>query len=521
MITRTGRLVWAVPAMLVVLVAPAAADVRIVEAARARDAQAVAALIKQKADVNAAEGDGATALHWAVQRDELRIAQLLIAAKANVNATNDYAVTPLWLAATNGSPAMVKALLDAGANPNAALQTGETVLMNAARTGNVEVLTLLIAKGADVNATQRSKGQGPLMWAVAEGHVDAARLLLDKGADPHARTTQGFTPLMFAAREPNLEMVRFLVERGARLEDSSSDGSTPLLVATVRGHVETAKYLLEKGAKPDGDLAKAGYSPLHWTTGKFEGVITFDYPRAPDEWRALAGIPSRAAQVDLVKALLAHGATVDARMTKEPPRYGYYLFTLGRGQVMLGGTPFYLAAMAADTDLMRLLLANGADPNVRTKNGSTPLLVASGLAHQDNESRIPQSAFVEATKMLLDLGADVKANTTDGGFTPIHAAAWQGFEDVIKLLVEHGADVNVKNSRGETPLDITEGYHFSYFFDRPAAAALLKKLGGIGGVERGGFLAGQTKKELEEQERSKPGVLPAAGNPQENKGGAK
>jgi uncharacterized protein len=500
MATRLG---WAIALMLAA--APSAsADTRLVDAARKRDAQTVAALIKQRADVNAAEPDGGTALHWAAHWDDVETARLLIAAKANVNAANDHAVTPLWLAAKSASPAMVKVLLAAGANPNAALASGETILMTAARTGNPGVLASLINAGAQIAGRQLSKGQDALMWAVAEGHVDAARLLIDRGADVQSRTVQGFTPLMFAAREPNLDMVRLLVDRGARLDDSADDGSTPLLVATVRGHVDTAKYLLDRGARPDGDLAKAGYTPLHWAVSKFEGVITFDYPEAPDEWRALAGIPSRAGQVELVKALLARGAAIEAPVEKEPPRYGFHLFAHGRGDVVTGGTPFYMAAMVGDLELMRLLLGHGADPHTRSKSGTTTLMVASGMAYQDNESRVPQSAFVEATKFLLSLGADVRA-VNRSKMTALHGAAWCGFNDVLQVLVSAGADVNARNDRNETPLDITDGYHASYFFDRPATTALLKTLGGVGAVERGGFLAGQTKKELEEQEQSKQG----------------
>jgi hypothetical protein len=148
------------------------------------------------------------------------------------------------------------------------------------------------------------------------------------------------------------------------------------------------------------------------------------------------------------------------------------------------------------------LLSLGAKADVQTKSGCTPLMAAAGLGYQDQESRIPQSAYVAATAFVLGLGADVNATNNDK-FTPMHAAAWAGFEQVIQLLADRGAAISPKNRRDETPLDITEGYHFSFFFDRPAAAAVLKKLGAVGGVERGGFLAGQTKKEREEQEKSK------------------
>jgi ankyrin repeat protein len=495
--------------LLALVTASASADERLVRAVRERKPQEVNALLKQHVNVNSSEADGATALHWAAHWDDLHVATELIAAGARVDTRNDYGVAPIQLAATNGSVRMLELLLKAGADANTALPSGETVLMTAARSGNPDAMTLLLAHGADPNAKQTSKGQTALMWAVAEGHIGAARVLLDRGADIGARTAAGFTPLMFAAREPRLEVVQLLVDHGGGINDSASDGSTPLLVATVRGHVDIANYLLDKGAKPDGDLAKAGYAPLHWAAGKFEGVITFDYPEAPGEWSALAGIPSRQGKIELIKSLLAHGATVNAAITKGPPRYGYHLFGLGRGDLITGATPFYLATLVADLEVMRLLLTSGADAGVRISNGSTALMVAAGLGHQDQESRVPQEAYLEATKLMLELRPDDVRVTNKDGFTAMHGAAWAGFETVIQLLADHGADINAKNTRDETPLDITEGYHFSFFFERPAAAAVLHKLGAVGGVERGGLLAGQTKKELEEQEKSKAGGRPA------------
>lgn len=481
----------------------AAPDSRVAAAMQRRDGRGAAALIRQKADVNGPLPDGATALHWAAHWDDLASAELLLTAGARIAAVNEYGVMPLYLAAANGSGPMVARLLKAGASANSALPTGETVLMAAARSGTAAAVAALLEKGADPNASQASKGQTALMWAISEQHIEVVRLLLDKGADLHAKTALGFTPLMFAAREPGLEIVKLLVERGARLDESATDGSTPLLVATVRGHVATATFLLDRGAKPDGNLAVAGFAPLHWAAGKAESIITYDYPAAPGEWAAAGGIPTRAAQLDLVKALLAKGATVDAPATKAIPRFGYYLFGIGRNGFDIGATPFLLAAMVADIDVMKMLLASGADPRKTTTNKTTALMMAAGIGYQDQESRIPQSDYLAATQFILDLNvSDLNAANTEG-FTVTHVAAWAGFETVIDRLVVKGAPLNPKNKRGETPLDITEGYHFSFYFDRPAAAALLHKLGAVGGVERGGLLAGQTKKDEVEQYKSK------------------
>jgi ankyrin repeat protein len=484
-------------------------DDRLVNAVKAQDRKAVSALLTQSVAVNAVMPDGSTALHWATHLNAVDTIDLLLAAGANVNAINDYGVMPLHLAAVNGSAVVVERLIKAGASSNAVLPTGETVLMTAARTGKTDAVEALLSHGADPNGKQASRGQTALMWAVAEGHVDVVRLLLDRGADLGAQATSGFTPLLFAAREPSLAIAKLLIERGADVNWSAEDGSTPLLVATVRGHADIALYLLDQGAHPDGNIEKAGYTPLHWAAGTFESIITYDYPDAPGEWQAAAGVPVRAGKLDLIRGLVANGANLEASLTKNPPRFGYFLYGIGRGDIMTGATPFYLATIVVDVDVMRLLLSLGAKADVQTKNGCTPLMAAAGLGYQDQESRILQSAYVEATRFILSLGTDVNAANKDK-FTAVHSAAWAGFEQVIQILADNGADLSAKNARDETPLDITEGYHFSFYFDRPAASALLKSLGALGGVERGGFLDGQTKKELEEQEKSKLGYEPPA-----------
>ena len=224
--------------------------------------------------------------------------------------------TPLLLAAENGSAEMIAALLQAGARPNAALPTGQTVLMTAARTGNVAAVGALLSAGAAVDATQASKEQTALMWAIAEHHADVARVLIEHGANVEARTASGFTLLLFAAREGHMEIARLLLEKGVDVNESSLDGATPLLTATVRGHVDFALFLLKHGARPEGNSA-AGYTPLHWAATSFDTTpITYAGIPAPGEWEAMAGIPDRKAKLTLIRALLAHGADVNARTTK-------------------------------------------------------------------------------------------------------------------------------------------------------------------------------------------------------------
>jgi uncharacterized protein len=472
---RARHFLAAIPIFVLAVSALAAErDGRVVAAARARDAHAVAALIKQKADVNAPEPDGATALHWAVQWNDLAMAGLLIDAGANVDAVNDYGAMPLFLAATNGSAPMIERLLTAGASPNAALPTGETVLMTAARTGNIASVRALLAKGADANARQTSKGQTALMWAAAERHLDVVKALLDRGADPLAKTQAGFTALMFAAREGATDVARLLLAKGADINEAAEDGSTPILIAAVRGHTDLVKFLLDSGAAPDGNLPLAGFSPLHWASTKSETVITNDYPEAPGEWAALAGIPNRAAKLDLIKALLAKGADIHARVTKDLPRYGFGLF---KRNYLPGGTPFYLAALVADVEVMRLLVANGADPLQTSRDNTTPLMVAAGIAHADNESRVLESERLAAVKYAVSLGSEINS-VNNGGFAAVHAAAFAGMDSVVQFLADNGARLSDTAKNGQTPLGIAEGNTLSgFFFERRSTAALLRKLG--------------------------------------------
>ena len=267
-------------------------DLQLIAAAKREDAAAVGVLLTQDANVNATQGDGATALHWAAHRDDLTTATLLVEAGAAVDVSNDLGVTPLMLASTNGSDAMIAKLLVAGADPNLRPPGRETALMTAAWTGNVAAVKLLLTKGADVNAAEDRRGQTALMWASSEGHPDVVRVLLEHGADVHARTTApgpanrrmryfvrtptalAFTPLLFTARVGDTASMRLLLEAGADVNVVAHDGLSALALATVRGHVSAAMLLLKWGADPN--LADAGYSALHWAAGVWETDLTID-----------------------------------------------------------------------------------------------------------------------------------------------------------------------------------------------------------------------------------------------------
>jgi ankyrin repeat protein len=272
--------------LLSALAIAAETDTRLIQAVKNRDADSVRALLKQHVDVNATQGDGATALHWAAHRDDLVIADLLIRAGARASVADDLGTTPLHLACTNRSAAMVERLLSADANGNAALPSGETALMTCARAGDARAVKALLAHGADVNATEHEHHQTALMWAVAQRHPDVVRLLIDSRADVRARSatyaqtvvgeqTQragreelnytvwrgGATPLLFAARVGDVESARLLLTAGADANDSQPDGISALVLAAHSGNGPVAVLLLEHGADPNAD--GSGYTALH------------------------------------------------------------------------------------------------------------------------------------------------------------------------------------------------------------------------------------------------------------------
>ena len=478
---------WVLVGLLLVgRLASAGVDPPLTEAVKSGDQSTVSALVQRGVDVNAAAPDGATALHWAAHRDDLVSAELLITAGASANATNDYGVSPLSLAAENGSAAMADLLAAAGADVNAQLPSGETVLMTASRTGNASVLTTLLQNGADPNAAENTKGQTALMWALAEGHLEAALTLIDHGADISLASKSGFTPLMWASRMGARDAVDMLLDKGADINaiatgepdmgaQAVTQGSTPLLVATVLGHIDLAKHLLERGANPNEDAA--GHTPLHYAAGRWDGVDAFFYenPR-PAQWQVLRGVPEDR-KIELMEALLAHGADPNAIMKQEPPRYGFSLIQLSsRGQTR-GATPFFIAAMSADVDVMRFLAANGADPLIPAANGATALMMASGMGWMENEVRLYGEDYLPAAKLCLELGLDPNVAASSGQ-TALHSTISGGFNEVIELLVEAGADVNAEARGGQTALDQALGYFAAGGLHvREDTAAVLRSLG--------------------------------------------
>jgi ankyrin repeat protein len=447
----------------------------VADAAEHGDRAKLAQLLQEGVDVNAPQADGMTALHWATYHDDAKTVELLAQSGANVKAANRYGVTPLSLACTNGNAAIVDVLLNAGADPNGQLPGGETPLMTAARTGALPVVKTLLSHGAAVDSKEERRGQTALIWAAAEGHATVVQALIDAGADFRIRLQSGFTPLLFAARDGRINVVRVLLKAGANVNEPvpagkriayggrmPPAGATPLLLAVMNAHFDLAAQLLDAGADPNADLP--GYTVLHALAAvRNPGVGDNDPP--PDGSGSTSSL-------ELLKKLAARGANLNARMTKKANLNNTRLNEIG-------ATPFLLASLTADTELMRTLAKLGADPSLANADNSTPLMVAAGLATRSpGEDAGTESEVLVAVQVALELGADVNA-VDNNGETAMHAAAYKNLPKVVKFLAAHGAKVDVWNRNdkfGWTPLAIAIGYRFGNFKPSPETEAAVREV---------------------------------------------
>jgi ankyrin repeat protein len=453
------RIAALLAAVWLVGVGISSAQDRLIDAVRANDVAAVRTLLDVRADVNAVQPDGTTALHWAVERDAIEIVQLLIRAGASVKATNRYGATPLWLASLNGNATTIGVLLEAGADPSAASDEGETALMVAARTGKVDAVSLLLARGADPNVKEQWRGQTALMWAAAEGYASVIETLVARGADVSARSNGGFTAILFAAREGRIAAVDALIKAGADMNDSlpirkrppqnappppPDPGPNVFLLAAANAHYELAAWLLDRGADPNA--APQGFTALHQVSWVRKAGIAGSNNPAPQGSGTMDSLT-------FVRKLVAKGATLDTRATKKP---NMGVTTLNS----IGATPFLLAARTADAPLMKLLAELGANPQLTNEDGSTPLMVAAGLGtNAPGEDPGTEPEVLDAVKVALDLGNDL--NVVDkNGETAMHGAAYKHVPTVVHYLADKGARADVwnrPNSKGWTPLKIAEG----------------------------------------------------------------
>ena len=520
-------------AAVIATVTAAGGDGPLAKAVDTGDVQAVRALIKSGTDVNAKSGDGSTPLLWAAHTSNLDIARALVAARANVDAPNDFGVTPLLEASRNGDAAMVELLLRAGADPKKAHPEGETPLLSASRAGSGATVRLLLARGADVNAAEKFQQTTPLMWAAAEGHMEVVDLLLEANANPNLQghvtsltvrhnadhPTGGFTALMFAARNGNDAMVRKLVARGANLNLKNGDDASAAMTAIYNDRFDVAATLIELGSDAnDGSLYVAA-EMRDATTDQF----AFDGSRRrPDH-------PNTKTALDLMRMLLDRGADPNTRFQ------GQLHSTSMPNTDRFDNTPFFRAAVAADVEAMKLMLAHGAkvdqappiepvverapgdinvggprpNPNagrtaaMAAMNGGRGPAMTGGPAYirdgaapfREAGSRKPEEAFA----LLLAAGANPNAKAPDGT-TLLHQAARAGSLEMIRALGAAKVDFTQKNADGFTALDVTEGR-------QPAAGAG----GRAGGAPPGGRGGGRgNQQDVAKLLRELMGLPPAA-----------
>jgi ankyrin repeat protein len=588
----------------------------VADAAMRGDSETVKTLLKQGADVNAPQGDGMTALHWAAQRGDVDLAKLLLYGGARVAAvTRIGQYTPLHLAAGAGSEAVVRALLEAGANVNATTtNTGATPLHMAAASGNPAVINALLDHGADINAKEAEWGQTPLIFAAANNRIEAIKTLMQRGADPNIATKTidvaqaqaleraarertekileatvpkgqkptasqlqaaiqaarellksgkvpppdpndpprrgrgnfnpeeinppvtakgGLTALHHAARQGYVEAIRALLDGGADVNNvGGGEGASALLTAIINGQFDAAMLLIERGADPNIPAKSNGVTPL-WAAVNAQWQPRTRFPQ-PQEKEF-----QTATYLDVMKALLDHGADPNARIKSHP----WIMVYTGCGNRNCGladtsgSTAFWRAAYSIDIDAMKLLVEYGADPNIPTiaprvavrrgaeqqaagananatasggaqrpagaggpvtpepedgqarydappipygGPGATPLHAAAGVEYGEgfagNAHRHAPDAWLPAVKYLVEeLGLDVNARDNDG-YTALHHAAARGDNEVILYLVSKGADVTAVARSGQTVVDMANS-PVQRISPFPATVALLEKLG--------------------------------------------
>ena len=442
---------------------------------------AALALIDDGADIDAAQGDGTTPLHWAVYRVDRELVAELLRRGAKADVTNNYGSSPLAEAVKLGDLGLVEQLLDAGADVESPNGDGQTTLMLAARVGSLDIAKLLVERGADVNAKEAWRDQTALMWAVDGNFPELTQFLVDKGADVNARASAnewdsqitaepraqyrpvgGLTTLVYAARSGCTRCVRSLVAAGADIDKPTPEGMTPLMIAIDNQRYDTARLLLDEGANPhvwDWYGRTALYVAVDMST--FRGRLS--HPTVSSETSAN----------DVVRLLLEAGVNPNPQMNMHRPSRGGNIGRFADELLTTGTTPLLRAAIGADVDVVRLLLEHGALVDLPNVHGVTPLMAAAGHVSGRNrvDSEQTEARAIELLAVLLAAGADINAKITDThgrtahvgrqpsavmereGQTALFGAVKFGWTNVVEYLLAHGADPNVKDVLGKTPLD--------------------------------------------------------------------
>jgi len=488
------------------------AESRLADAARDRDFATVERILTDNPDIDAYGSDGTQALLWIVRVQDTALARRMLDAGADPNLANRYDLRPLTLAVEQEDLDMIELLLAAGADASVPDAAGEPLLFGPARTGNLRIARALLDAGVGVDARDAAFGQTALMIAARSNQPAVARLLLDRGADATLQTPAGAepkprlpaenagskgegivrggwpehgmrapvpgakTPLLYASRDGSPEIAKMLIEAGADIEQADANGSTPLLTAIINDSLDTARLLIAAGANVNA-MDWYGQTPL-WTAVDLRNL---DVPGPTRE----NGV-DRAAVLELIQLLLARGADVNAR-TREYPPERRWITTLGSLAWVdfTGQTPFLRAALAGDVTVMRMLLDHGADPNIDTFTGTSPLMAAAGVNWVFNQTYDEgPEALLEAVRLCIELGNDVN-QVNHMGVAAVHGAANRGSDDIIRLLYEHGARIDVADAVGRTPLTWASGVFLATHAPeaKPSTMALLESL--LAGADSG------------------------------------
>ena len=462
-------------------------DAKLLEAAQKTHPKDVRALLAAGADANARAADGSTPMLYAAHFGDIDSVQALLDAKGDPNLTNRYGIGAMHEAALRADAALLRILLDAGASVDLALPEGETPLMLASRTSGVAAVRLLIEHGANVNVVERWQGQTPLMYAAANDRDEVAAALIAAGANIDAVTppsalperltrvryyveipAAGLTPVMFAARHGAVAALHVLIEAGADLDAKTPEGFSPVVIALNNLHFDAAKALVEAGASAAGG-------------GLFAVVEARNRVNYVGEFQVPTGAES---SLELLKLMLTHGTDLmdrlpqplldrDSRFGPPPPK--------------ITDVALIRAARSSDVDAMRVLIEGGADPSMHDekRGGINPLVaVMTGPelpALISADRRPTEDEAIAAIDFLLDQGVKPTI-ANDLGATALHIAALRNYPGVIKHMAERGADLNVADHEGYTPLDYALGHLPKKLRAKPptditAAATALRELG--------------------------------------------
>jgi uncharacterized protein len=444
-------------------------------------------------DINAQAADGSTALLLASHNNDVAEVKRLIQAGAKVSLANHYGATPMSEAALQGETEVISVLLKAGADANSPNAEGQTALMLVARTGNVQAAKLLVSHRATVDAREQWGQQTALIWAAAESQPQMVKFLLEHHADPNARAVVrdwqrkitaegrpkdmhrgGFTPLLYAARESCIECAKIILSHGADINLPDPDGRNALLIALLNFHWDLAQFLISQHADINAwDFW--GESPLY---------VAVDLNAPQRTGRADLPPIETNSGIDIVALLLKSGANPNVQLKLRPP-YRHAIFDRNNSPIFTtGATPLMRAARGADLDSMKLLLAHGALVDLPNINNVTPLLAAAGAGRgmtTINGHVLSEQETITAIRLLTDAGANVNA-VPKSGETALHSAALRGWNDLVKVLVADGAQLDVPARTSLTPIDFAMArYQPGFLEPKPSphaeTAALLKQLG--------------------------------------------